>query len=587
MPSTKKLMELYPNLTESGSLDYRKMNATMFDGLITSFTFDYQPDMSVNATLSLTGTGQIYTELSLIIDSNEKVVEETKNTDLYENKVDAALGVDNSNLVNLTGLGDQSFSSMTSDQPWSNVPPLPSTKAVENPEIIINQVVELGTFYTNLSKEVQNLIDFKSKGVKRLSDEQLGFTDEFNNDTNISSDTTWAVWGDPIDGKSSFQRYITLSWLISYINRVIVSKLNKNIPGAKIICSEYSDICTSIYYEHLVSADPMRIYLAGNINDVYGDLIWYKKNRPGEIPFSAVSEFDSEGPMQSFPSRIFINMEVIQEIVTGLEKSKNFTIASLLSYIGSEISSATSNAIDLKLITHPEQPAYLLFYDAANVNNNSRFKDKDPVIPYSVPMFSNHKNGTIVRDFKFSGKLPTDASHLAYSVNQNPSEIAESDIAPFVAYMYSANTVERTGPHETVGNLISQAQLDKIKAEYKAAHQKFIDQLNVAKKEFGASPTNPEKRSALKQAMQKYLQYPKPTIAEANQLTAPVIPFDVEFTIDGINGLRYGDVLTFDGIPTRYKQNAVFSIVGLNHTVGSDGMWTTAVRCIMRPNIDL
>jgi hypothetical protein len=202
-------------------------------------------------------------------------------------------------------------------------------------------------------------------------------------------------------------------------------------------------------------------------------------------------------------------------------------------------------------------------------------------------MFSNHENGTIVRDFKFSGKLPSDASHLAYAVNQNPAEIAESDIAPFVAYMYSANTVERSGPHETVGNLISQEQLDTIKQQYKDTHQKFVDQLNIAKTEFGKNPTNPEKRLALKQAIQKYLQYPKPTIAEANQLTAPVIPFDVEFTIDGINGLRYGDVLTFAGLPTRYKQNAVFSIVGLNHTVGSDGMWTTTVRCIMRPNIDL
>jgi hypothetical protein len=588
MPSTKKLMELYPNLTPSGSLDYRKMNATMFDGLITSFTFDYQPDMSVTATLSLTGTGQIYPEISLLIDSNEKIIEETKNTELYENKVDAALGIDTGNLVNLSGLGDQSFASMTADQPWSNVPPMPSTKTVANAEPIIKQTIELGTFYTNLSKEVQNVIDNKQKGVPRLSDEQLGYTAEYYSDEYIGNDTIWAVWGDPLKGKSSFQRYITLSWLISYINRVIITKMKKNVPTAKIICTEYRNLVTSIYYEHLVSSDPMKILLAGNNNDVYGDLTWYSHIQPGKnMPFSAASGSNSDSPILSYPTRIFINMEVIQEIVNGLEKNKNFTIASLLSYIGSEIYSATGNAIDLKLITHPELTEYLLFYDAANVNNNPTTKEEDRVIPYSVPMFSNHENGTIVRDFKFSGKLPSDASHLAYSVNQNPSEIAESDIAPFVAYMYSANTVERTGPHETVGNLISQEQLDKIKQQYKEAHEKFVDQLNIAKKEFGKNPTNPEKRAALKQAMQKYLQYPKPTIVASNQLTAPVIPFDVEFTIDGINGLRYGDVLTFDGLPTRYKQNAVFSIVGINHTVGNDGMWTTSVRCIMRPNIDL
>ena len=116
--------------------------------------------------------------------------------------------------------------------------------------------------------------------------------------------------------------------------------------------------------------------------------------------------------------------------------------------------------------------------------------------------------------------------------------------------------------------------------------KRVIDTLNKAKIKFGQDPTNPENQSALKQALQKYIQYPKPTIAESNKNAAPVIPFDVEFTIDGINGFRYGDILTFDALPTRYKQNAVFSVVGINHTVGSDGIWTTTVRCIMRPNID-
>ena len=53
--------------------------------------------------------------------------------------------------------------------------------------------------------------------------------------------------------------------------------------------------------------------------------------------------------------------------------------------------------------------------------------------------------------------------------------------------------------------------------------------------------------------MQKYIQYPTETIKESNQLSAPVIPFDVEFTIDGVNGLRYGDILDFPGLPEKYK----------------------------------
>ncbi len=54
---------------------------------------------------------------------------------------------------------------------------------------------------------------------------------------------------------------------------------------------------------------------------------------------------------------------------------------------------------------------------------------------------------------------------------------------------------------------------------------------------------------------------------------------NLEFTIDGINGLKYGDILQFDGIPKRYKDAFVFMIVGITHTVSTSGDWTTQVTC--------
>jgi hypothetical protein len=69
-------------------------------------------------------------------------------------------------------------------------------------------------------------------------------------------------------------------------------------------------------------------------------------------------------------------------------------------------------------------------------------------------------------------------------------------------------------------------------------------------------------------------------------MTAPIFPFTVSFTIDGINGLRYGDVLTFDGLPARYRAHTVFSITSITHNLGNDGKWTTDISCIMRPNIE-
>jgi hypothetical protein len=568
--SSEKILKLYPNLTRSELNSYRKMNQFVFDGLIKAFTLDYQPDMSVNITLSLSGVSQTYSDLSLIINSS---ISGSKNLTLQDNA---------NKTENFVG-------PITQEQSVAQTPALPTTNLVEDPKL---SEFELGTFYTNLSKEVDDVIAFKEKGIPRPDAETRGMTDRYVSIEEIQQEQYWAVWGDPVDGKISYQRYIQLSWVISFINRLIVSKRKETDSFATIICTEAESLCRSTTYEYITSSDPLRIWLAGETTssfiDIYGNINWFSQRKTGlaeNYYFIDNYQFDIEGVPTtisvSYPTRIFINMEVIQQICKSLKDSTEFTVSSFLSEISREIYSATGGAIDMQLITHPDLPEFLVYYDA-------KFTDLSvKVEPYSVPMFSNHPNGTVVRDFKFSGKLPSDVSSLAYVVSNDSSELSESDIAPFVSYMYSANTVTRSGAHEAISNIITQEQLDEIKQKYKEAHERYIKALTDAKTAFGSDLTNPEKQAAINQALTKYLQYPTPSIQETNQLTAPVIPFEAEFTIDGVNGFRYGDVVTFDGLPTRYKQNAVFSIMGITHTVGTDGQWTTTCRCIMRPNIDV
>ena len=567
MPSTAKLQEMYPGITKDQELQYSKLNAVTFDGLITSFTIDFNTDMSVNASISVTGTTNIYTDLNMVI-----------------NSVDATNGqpgvgvllntVPNTPTPNL--LGSTTGFSVT-------ILAAEQTKRLEAEKAAKLAAALPGTifksFYSELEKEVQNFIDNKENGTPRLSAEQLGYTERYYNLQDITQgEDVWAVWGVTLNGTNS-ERYITLSWLIDFINRLVITKAKGIAPDARIICTQLNNLIVSNYYEYLVSSDPHRIYIPWK---KYGGKSWFtgkwaKFNRETDPTFSDTVT------KQSFPTAIFINLKVIQENIKMLETSDTFTLSTFLSAISAEIAAATSNAINMNLITHPEVQNALLFFDANFIKTISPEK---PVQAYSVPMFANHLHGTVVRDFKFSGKLPSDASNLAYVVNQDPGQIAESDIAPYVAYMYSANTVQRVGNDEIIGNLITSEELQRIQDIYKTNHKNFLDQYKQAITNFGLQPTNIEVQTALSQALSKYIQYPLPTIQESNQLAAPVIPFDVEFTIDGINGFRYGNILTFDALPTRYKQNAVFSIVQVSHTVGTDNQWTTTIRCIMRPSID-
>jgi hypothetical protein len=571
--SSEKILKLYPNLTRSELNSYRKMNQFVFDGLIKAFTLDYQPDMSVNVTLSLSGVSQTYSDLSLIINSTG--ISGSKNLTLQDN----------------TNKTENFVGPLTQEQAAAQVPAFPTTNFVEDPKL---SEFELGTFYTNLSKEVDQVIAFKQNSGPRPDEEKLGFTDQYYNINEIQQEATYAIWGDPTSGKTSYQRYVQLSWLIDFTNRLIVSKRTANDSYATIICTADESLCRSTNYEYMTSANPTRIWLSGpgtsSFVDTYGNINWFsnvkiKPNIPEYVQYSETFQFEingvSESITHSYPTRIFINMEVIQQICKFLKDSNEFTVSGFLSQVSQEIYSATGGAINMQLITHPDFPEFLLYYDSKFVDLSVK------VEPYSIPMFSNHPNGTVVRDFKFSGKLPSDVSSLAYVISNDSSELSESDIAPYVSYMYSANTITRSGSFEAISNIITQEQLDELKQKYKEAHERYVKALKDAKTAFGDDITNPEKQAAMAQALTKYIQYPTPTIQESNQLTAPVIPFETEFTIDGINGFRYGDVVTFSGLPTRYKQNAVFSIMGITHTVGTDGQWTTTCRCVMRPNIDV
>jgi len=126
--------------------------------------------------------------------------------------------------------------------------------------------------------------------------------------------------------------------------------------------------------------------------------------------------------------------------------------------------------------------------------------------------------------------------------------------------------------------------------QYKVRHKEIMTNLMIAKLANGDWPYNRNMKDRsgvafLYKSLSDYIKNPTDDIRKTQQITAPIFPFTAEFTIDGINGLRYGDVLTFDALPTKYRVNTVFSIISVTHNVSNTGQWTTAVKCIMRPNI--
>ena len=59
--------------------------------------------------------------------------------------------------------------------------------------------------------------------------------------------------------------------------------------------------------------------------------------------------------------------------------------------------------------------------------------------------------------------------------------------------------------------------------------------------------------------------------------TSPIlIPLNLSITIDGIEGLQFGNIITIDYLPDIYRKNCAFAITGISHDISRDG-WTTTI----------
>ena len=505
----QKELSTKPDELDKFKQKYGKMNKMSFDGVIVSFQLDYQSDGTVSAAISMRGASQLYTDVSMYLDSDQK---ETKEKTKEEQDA-------------------QNTQTQTA-------------------------IKEIVTLYDTIDEDFNNVKKQAIDGFNMLQDNDKAY-----------------IWGSPYAGASQ-QRYITLAKLIEFINNFITTKLEKVTGQSNIICTSNANLCRSILYPNIVSPYPMDMFIPKYCS--YDIVEWFKSYKSNLDSMQTISD-------KILPARLFINLAWIKTTLDGMKQSESYDLTTFMNNLSIMIYKCSGGAIDMKLLTHPD-PIYqnsLLFYDSNNVLPSA----EKPVEPYTIPIFANSEKGTIVRDFKFSGKLPTDASNLSYVMNQDPSNISEAEIAPFLAYMYAANKIVRSGNLETKSMQFDQVKISEMNNKFKQTHESFLKALQDAKISFGYNISDVQKQIALSDALKKHIQYPTATIQDANQLKAPVIPFDCSFTIDGINGFKYGNVLQISGLPARFTDNAVFLVVSVTHNVTTQGEWTTEIRCIMRPKI--
>ena len=174
---------------------------------------------------------------------------------------------------------------------------------------------------------------------------------------------------------------------------------------------------------------------------------------------------------------------------------------------------------------------------------------------------------------------------LYLSNNSDDTDVAESNIAPFLTYFYNSSKYFATsadGYSERI--VINNETVPKSEREkYEAKHNQYLTHLANTKNAYTVG--NPQTAINLQNALRKYVQYPSPDLITSNALASTILPYEVSFTIDGLNGFKYGDIVNFDILPLKYKISVVFVITSVTHTVTSEGTWSTTCRCQMKTNM--
>ena len=213
-------------------------------------------------------------------------------------------------------------------------------------------------------------------------------------------------------------------------------------------------------------------------------------------------------------------------------------------------------------------------------------KNTEDNIVKKIYLFRVYGGNGFIKTINFSSKLSTDVAMTSmYANNKEETDnyIINSDSDAFrsiwgagtysdyfyeTLYYKTKNRDDYLNPgskgtdKDNKVNVLSLHDNDDNKAfieskQFLPTKEKNIDEINLMKdKVYGKSETEDQKSNL-------------------------IIPADFEMTMEGIAGLRIGDLFWIDAVPDMYLENAVFQIVGISQAV-QNNYWSTTIRAMLK-----
>ena len=322
--------------------------------------------------------------------------------------------------------------------------------------------------------------------------------------------------------------YVTLETIVDLINKMLTGI---NVPF-RYVCNE--NTTTSLVDPYMKSANPLVLMIPGRID--YSSQ--FKITDTGYE--SAIAKGDLSKLLIS-TDWLLKTSEEYQRTIGGQLPNDAGQIATFLQTIFDMIKTYTGSYHLLSLITDPKEnnPTTWHIVDSNYIQST--------VNPY---VFEVGTKRSMVRAVQLNTKIPSKFAAAAYiSARSGTQSSATSDT-------YVSPTIVGAAKNELAFN----------PADVKTFALDLI--LDI-------SDTNINKMSAF---LTK-LKASKPATAAPNSLQPAA--FDLSITVDGIDGIVFGNTISTNYIPSLYAKDVYFTVTNVEHNIANND-WTTTLSTVMR-----
>jgi len=317
--------------------------------------------------------------------------------------------------------------------------------------------------------------------------------------------------------------------------------------------------------EKLFCADPRKAYIPGgglNLQTYYNHNNPRFSNKP-ETSFAEENKIDA--------SKILINTIFARQILSSMVGDQD-SVMNYVTSMWSAINKACGSPWEI-IITAAKpkenQPTTLAI---ADIRGNSN-KGQNEYVFKATARSSN------VRDLKMDLKLTEAMKTQALYMNQNkPPSTSDSCNNRFYAFTEAAQVENKGMPSNVVSPAPDCAGTVKSKCTDKPKPDSFREKLDSLKGPGNNKGVTDQNVSSIVADMIRGVSGKD---QKAKNCRDVVIPIELQITIDGVGGFRFGNGVSCDRLPKLFKEALLHQVTSVEHSI-SPADWTTIVNTVAR-----